>query len=234
MFASEPPMFSVSGSGLSPGIGGGFGTTLPAARSDFVIFALKPWSLLLWLPPPQPAAATTTATRGRRTSSWRCRARPGRSTGLTYSSWRPAPVGAGPPQAVSASAPATTSRISCVISAWRARFICSVSAVDQLAGVLRRVSHRGHPGALLGRGRLEQRPVELRLEVDREQPLEDLLGLRLEDEVAAQRVVLRRPRPRLRGASRGSAARPARRPAGRAPRRRRCRRARRGRPRRSV
>jgi PemK-like, MazF-like toxin of type II toxin-antitoxin system len=28
---------------------------------------------------------------------------------------------------VSASAPATTSRISCVISAWRARFICSVS-----------------------------------------------------------------------------------------------------------
>ena len=90
---------------------------------------------------------------------------------------------------MSASAPATTSRISCVISAWRARFISSVEAVDDLAGVLRGVPHRGHLRALVGGGRLEQRPVDLCLDVHGRQPREDLLGLGLEDEVAAERVV---------------------------------------------
>jgi hypothetical protein len=61
--------------------------------------------------------------------------------------------------------------------------------VDQLAGVLRRVAHRGHPRALLGGSRLEQRPEELGLEVHRDEPREDLLRLRLVDEVAAQRGV---------------------------------------------
>src|SRR6476659_1976069 len=61
--------------------------------------------------------------------------------------------------------------------------------VDDLAGVLRCVPHRRHARALLRRRGLEQRAVDLRLDVDREQPLEDLLRLRLEDEVAAERVV---------------------------------------------
>src|SRR5437870_5613867 len=47
--------------------------------------------------------------------------------------------------------------------------------VDQLARVLRGVPHRRHTRALLGRGRLEQGPVQLRLDVNREQPDEDLL-----------------------------------------------------------
>src|SRR3954466_6831201 len=62
--------------------------------------------------------------------------------------------------------------------------------VDQVAGVLRRVPHRRHLGAVLGGGRLEQRAVELRLDVDGEQPLEDLLGLGLEDEVAPEGVLV--------------------------------------------
>src|SRR5580765_1544960 len=62
--------------------------------------------------------------------------------------------------------------------------------VDQLAGRLRGVAHRRHARALLGRGGLEQRAVDLRLEVDRQQPLEDLLRLGLEDEVADEPVVV--------------------------------------------
>src|SRR5512132_680004 len=62
-------------------------------------------------------------------------------------------------------------------------------AVDQLPGILRRVSHRGHSGALLGGCRLEQRPEELGLDVDGQQALEDLLGLRLVDEVAGERLI---------------------------------------------
>src|SRR6266542_2566993 len=50
-------------------------------------------------------------------------------------------------------------------------------AVDQLAGRLRGVAHRRHPCALLGRGRLEQRAVDLGLQVDGQEALEDLLGL---------------------------------------------------------
>src|SRR6187402_3154041 len=59
-------------------------------------------------------------------------------------------------------------------------------AVDQLARVLRRVPHRGHPRSLLRRGRLEQCAIDLRLDVHRQQPLHDLLGLGLEDEVAPE------------------------------------------------
>src|SRR4051812_42953015 len=55
--------------------------------------------------------------------------------------------------------------------------------VDQLSRGLRRIAHRGHPGPLLGRGRLEQRAVDLRLDVDRKQPPEDVARLRLEEEV---------------------------------------------------
>ncbi len=93
---------------------------------------------------------------------------------------------------VSASAPATTSRISCVISAWRARFMSSVSRVDQLARVLRGAPHRGHLGAVLRRRRLEQRPVDGGLEIGREQALQDLLRLWLVDEVALERDLVRR------------------------------------------
>src|SRR5438128_2169651 len=62
--------------------------------------------------------------------------------------------------------------------------------VDELAGALRRASHRRHARALLGGRRLEQRAVELRLEVDREQAGEDLLRLGLVDEVAPKRTLL--------------------------------------------
>src|SRR5215468_6670292 len=63
--------------------------------------------------------------------------------------------------------------------------------VDELARVLRRVAHRAHPGSELGRGGLEQRAVELGLEVDGEQALEDLLRLRLVDKVAPHRGLVR-------------------------------------------
>src|SRR5207253_1353496 len=45
--------------------------------------------------------------------------------------------------------------------------------------------------SLLGRGRLEQRPEELGLQIEREQAREDLLGLRLVDEVAEHGLLLR-------------------------------------------
>ena len=60
--------------------------------------------------------------------------------------------------------------------------------VDEFAGALRGAPHRGHPRPLLGGGGLEERAVELRLDVDRQQPFEDLLRLRLVDEVAEQRL----------------------------------------------
>src|SRR5262249_821489 len=57
---------------------------------------------------------------------------------------------------------------------------------DQLAGVLRGAAPRGRAGTLLrGRG-LEQGPVELRLDVDGQEPFEDLLRFGLVDEVAAK------------------------------------------------
>ena len=75
-----------------------------------------------------------------------------------------------------------------MISAWRARFICERQRVDQLARVLRRVAHGRHARALLGSGGFEQRAVELGLEVERQQSREDLLRLRLVDDVAEQRA----------------------------------------------
>src|SRR5215831_8542881 len=62
--------------------------------------------------------------------------------------------------------------------------------VDQLAGVLARVPHRGHLGAVLRGGGLEEGTVELRLDVDRKEPLQDLLRFRLEDEVTTESVFL--------------------------------------------
>src|SRR3954462_12511498 len=67
---------------------------------------------------------------------------------------------------------------------------CQGQVVDQLPGVLRGVTHRRHPGAVLGGGRLEQGAVDLGLDIHREQPLQDLLRLRLEDEVPACGVLL--------------------------------------------
>src|SRR5215207_5824267 len=58
--------------------------------------------------------------------------------------------------------------------------------VDQLAGVLGRVAHRGHARAVLGRGRLEQGAEDRDLDVDRHEPLQDLLRLGL---VVDQRAV---------------------------------------------
>src|ERR671932_548645 len=51
--------------------------------------------------------------------------------------------------------------------------------LDQLAGVLRRVAHRGHARSQLGRGGLQQRPVERDLDVGRDQAREDLLRVGL-------------------------------------------------------
>src|SRR5205823_3703253 len=63
-------------------------------------------------------------------------------------------------------------------------------AVDQLDRVLGGIPHRGHAGAVLGRGRLEQRAVDLGLEIDGQEPLEDLLRLGLVDEVSHQRSLM--------------------------------------------
>src|SRR6266550_667602 len=62
-------------------------------------------------------------------------------------------------------------------------------AVDELSGVLRGVSHRRHSCPVLRSGRFQEGPVELCLDVDRQEPLQDLLGLGLEDEVASHRIV---------------------------------------------
>src|ERR671937_2566641 len=63
--------------------------------------------------------------------------------------------------------------------------------VDQLARALRGAPHRGHPRPLLrGRG-LEERAVELRLEVYGQEAGQDLLRLGLVDEVAPERALLR-------------------------------------------
>src|SRR3954469_11461794 len=51
--------------------------------------------------------------------------------------------------------------------------------LDQLAGVLGRVAHRGYARAVLGGGGLEQRAVNRDLDVRRHEPLEDLLGVGL-------------------------------------------------------
>ena len=93
--------------------------------------------------------------------------------------------------------PATTSMISCVISACLARFICSVKPLDQLARVVGRVAHRGHARAVLGRRRLEQRPEHRDLDVVGDQPVQDLLrvGLVLDQRVVARAPLRPRPRP---------------------------------------
>ena len=119
----------------------------------------------------------------------------------------------------SASAPATTSRICWVISAWRARFICERVRVDQLAGVLGRVAHRRHARAVLRRGRLEQRAVDRDLEVRRAAGATGSRS-RPAPQIASPRSA---PAPRRRAGSRAPAA--ARRPraSARAPRRSGCR-----------
>src|SRR5437867_3224110 len=58
---------------------------------------------------------------------------------------------------------------------------------DHLLCVLGRVSHRGHPGAVLARGALEQRAVDGDLDEVGKQSLKDLLGPGLVD---PQRSVL--------------------------------------------
>src|SRR5579875_766717 len=62
--------------------------------------------------------------------------------------------------------------------------------VDQGAGVVRGVLHRGHPCTVLGRRGFEQRPVDRHLDVVGNQALEDLLGIRLVLEVADRPLVL--------------------------------------------
>ena len=131
--------------------------------------------------------------------------------------------------------------ISCVISAWRARFICSVRSSIRVARVLRRVAHRGHPRAVLGCRRLQQRAEDRDLDVVGHQPLEDLLGVGL---VVDQRAVLGllargvvvaglrplRPPPASSPAAAAAASRGG--PPARSGRCSRCRRSRPGRPRR--
>src|SRR4051812_46481079 len=60
--------------------------------------------------------------------------------------------------------------------------------LDDLAGVLRGAAHGGHARAELGGRGLQQRPVDRDLDVVRDQPLQDLVGVRL---VVDQGVVLR-------------------------------------------
>jgi hypothetical protein len=68
---------------------------------------------------------------------------------------------------------------SLVIAAWRDRLYSSVSLVDHVAGVARRIVHRGHARALF-RGRvLEQRGEDLHGDVARQQIGEDRVLLRL-------------------------------------------------------
>ena len=96
------------------------------------------------------------------------------------------------PFQTSASAPATTSMISWVISAWRARFISSVRSSMTSAAFCGGVAHGGHARAQLGRRRLEQRPVERDLDVVGDEALEDLLGpgLVLDERVVAGALVV--------------------------------------------
>src|SRR5918999_1313394 len=63
--------------------------------------------------------------------------------------------------------------------------------LDQVGGIVGRVSHRGHARAVLGRGRLEQAPEDRNLDVVGDQPPEDLLGrLRLVDPEGAGVTIL--------------------------------------------
>ena len=71
-----------------------------------------------------------------------------------------------------------------MISAWRARFICSVS-VSISSPAFFEAFRIAVIRALLGGRGLEQRAVDLRLEVDGQEPREDLLRFGLVDEVAA-------------------------------------------------
>ncbi len=58
-------------------------------------------------------------------------------------------------------------------------------AVDHVAGVLGGAAHRRHPGAVLRRRGLEQRPVHGKVDVLLEEELERLLGIRLVDPLGA-------------------------------------------------
>ena len=86
------------------------------------------------------------------------------------------------------SAPATTSRISCVMLAWRARFMASVSDADHLLGAVAGVAHGRHARALLAGARLEQGAVDRDLDVGGQQPLEDLRRVGLVDEASQVRA----------------------------------------------
>ena len=76
--------------------------------------------------------------------------------------------------------------------------------LDELARVLGGVAHRGHARAVLGRGRLEQRAEDRDLDVDRDEPLEDLVRARARTRRA--RAVALRPRACSSSASSSSAA----------------------------
>ena len=52
-------------------------------------------------------------------------------------------------------------------------------ALDQVAGVVGRAAHRGHPRTVLGRGGFEQRAEHRDLDVVGNQPVQDLLRVRL-------------------------------------------------------
>ena len=146
----------------------------------------------------------------------------------------------------SPSAPATTSMISWVISAWRWRLAASTRSSISSAGVVRRAAHGGHAGAVLRRRGLEQRTIDRDLHVVGRQALEDLLRARLVDPQGAAVLALvlvladpsaRRPRRRrvLPAEDVGLLEREERLVAhllAHAPRRIRCRRSPRGRPRR--
>ena len=114
------------------------------------------------------------------------------------SSWRT------PPRR--ASAPPTISMISVVIASWRARFIPRREVGDEVFGVVGGGLHRPLPRRVLGRRRVEQRGVHARVDVARQQQLEDAFRRRLELVRSLHRGVVagargrRRPR-RVRAAS---------------------------------
>src|SRR4030095_897630 len=84
-----------------------------------------------------------------------------------------------------ASAPPTISMISVVISSWRAAVCLPGEHRDELVRVVGRGRHRALTGGVLGGGGLEQREVDLRDDVLREQVVQELGGLGVADVVRA-------------------------------------------------
>src|SRR5437867_8555067 len=67
--------------------------------------------------------------------------------------------------------------------------------VDHVAGVARGGGHAGHARAVLARHGFDQRAIDLGIDVAREQPREELVRRRLEEDLLALRTRTRGPAP---------------------------------------